>query len=222
LSQHVLAFRNPLAAKFRQLRMISARSYSRCSGLTGWGGGSVRAGYYDRFLSKHLTLRKIGVAFACQEFDGLPVDENDIRMDYIITEDGIVYPHGGSAMRSTERRYLTPLRRRSPSGCRGLSSRQPQPAWAYKAAVEATGFASSKIGCPCEAGIEQYLSPEETPDGRAGVSILICADKKNMNPMLPHGFPSVSSRHRQLLPLTGFPVSPPGSISVCTISATPV
>jgi formylmethanofuran--tetrahydromethanopterin N-formyltransferase len=54
------------------------------------------------------------------------------------------------------------------------------PAWAYKAAVEATGFASSKIGCPCEAGIEQYLSPEETPDGRAGVSILICADKKNM------------------------------------------
>ncbi|MGA2122241.1 MAG: formylmethanofuran--tetrahydromethanopterin N-formyltransferase [Methanoregula sp.] len=52
--------------------------------------------------------------------------------------------------------------------------------WAYKAAVEATGFASSKIGCPCEAGIERYHSSEETPDGRAGVSILICTDKKNM------------------------------------------
>jgi formylmethanofuran--tetrahydromethanopterin N-formyltransferase len=52
--------------------------------------------------------------------------------------------------------------------------------WAYRAAVEATGFATSKIGCPCEAGIERYLTPEETPDGRAGVSILICADKKNM------------------------------------------
>ena len=26
--------------------------------------------------------------------------------------------------------------------------------WALKAAVEATGFASSRIGCPCEAGIE--------------------------------------------------------------------
>jgi len=52
--------------------------------------------------------------------------------------------------------------------------------WAYKAAVEATGFATSKIGCPCEAGIERYLSPEETPDGRAGVSILIGTDKKNM------------------------------------------
>ncbi|MGA2699018.1 MAG: formylmethanofuran--tetrahydromethanopterin N-formyltransferase [Methanoregula sp.] len=52
--------------------------------------------------------------------------------------------------------------------------------WAYRAAVEATGFATSKIGCPCEAGIERYLSPEETPDGRAGCSILICSEKKNM------------------------------------------
>jgi len=52
--------------------------------------------------------------------------------------------------------------------------------WAYKAAVEATGFATSKIGCPCEAGIERYLSPDETPDGRPGCSILICAEKKNM------------------------------------------
>ncbi len=54
------------------------------------------------------------------------------------------------------------------------------PEWAEKAAAEATGFATSKIGCPCEAGIERSLSPDETPDGRAGVSILICADKKNM------------------------------------------
>ena len=52
--------------------------------------------------------------------------------------------------------------------------------WAYKAAVEATGFATSKIGCPCEAGIEGYLRKKETPDGRVGVSILICAEKKNM------------------------------------------
>jgi len=52
--------------------------------------------------------------------------------------------------------------------------------WAYRAAVEATGFATSKIGCPCEAGIERYLGPEETPDGRTGIAILICADKKNM------------------------------------------
>ena len=52
--------------------------------------------------------------------------------------------------------------------------------WAYKAAVEATGFATSKIGCPCEAGIERSLTPDGTPDGRDGISILICSEKKNM------------------------------------------
>jgi len=52
--------------------------------------------------------------------------------------------------------------------------------WAHRAAVEATGFATSRIGCPCEAGVERFLDPEETPDGRPGCSILICAEKKNM------------------------------------------
>jgi formylmethanofuran--tetrahydromethanopterin N-formyltransferase len=52
--------------------------------------------------------------------------------------------------------------------------------WAYKAATEATGFATSAIGCPCEAGVEGVLSPDETPDGRPGVSILICAGKKKL------------------------------------------
>jgi formylmethanofuran--tetrahydromethanopterin N-formyltransferase len=52
--------------------------------------------------------------------------------------------------------------------------------WAHRAAIEATGFATSRIGCPCEAGIEGYLSPGETPDGRDGVSMLICSEKKNL------------------------------------------
>jgi formylmethanofuran--tetrahydromethanopterin N-formyltransferase len=52
--------------------------------------------------------------------------------------------------------------------------------WAYRAANEATGFATSAIGCPCEAGIEGFLSGDETPDGRPGVSILICAGKKKL------------------------------------------
>lgn len=54
------------------------------------------------------------------------------------------------------------------------------PGWALKAAVSATGFATSRIGCSCEAGIERTLGPEETPDGRPGVAILICAEKKAM------------------------------------------
>ncbi len=44
--------------------------------------------------------------------------------------------------------------------------------WAVNAATEATGFATSGIGCPCEAGIERILTPEETPDGRPGVAVM--------------------------------------------------
>jgi formylmethanofuran--tetrahydromethanopterin N-formyltransferase len=47
--------------------------------------------------------------------------------------------------------------------------------WARHAAVAATGFATSVIACGCEAGIERELSPEETPDGRPGQSVLFFA-----------------------------------------------
>ncbi len=45
--------------------------------------------------------------------------------------------------------------------------------WALTAATVATGFASSIIGSPAEAGIEGTVPPEETPDGRPGVLIQI-------------------------------------------------
>ncbi|MEJ8823364.1 formylmethanofuran--tetrahydromethanopterin N-formyltransferase [Variovorax humicola] len=45
--------------------------------------------------------------------------------------------------------------------------------WARHAAVSATGFATSVIGCGCEAAIERELGPDETPDGRPGLSVLI-------------------------------------------------
>ena len=49
------------------------------------------------------------------------------------------------------------------------------PVWAMHAAQSATGFATSVIGCGCEAGIERLLSAADTPDGRPGVSILMFA-----------------------------------------------
>lgn len=47
--------------------------------------------------------------------------------------------------------------------------------WAYNAANAMTGFATSVIGCGVEAGIEREMTPDETPDGRPGVSILMFA-----------------------------------------------
>ena len=49
------------------------------------------------------------------------------------------------------------------------------PAWAQIAAQSMTGFATSVIGCKVEAGIEAAISPEDTPDGRPGISVLLFA-----------------------------------------------
>jgi formylmethanofuran--tetrahydromethanopterin N-formyltransferase len=46
------------------------------------------------------------------------------------------------------------------------------PRWAREAALKLTGFATSVIACKCEAAIERELGPDETPDARAGVSVL--------------------------------------------------
>ncbi len=45
--------------------------------------------------------------------------------------------------------------------------------WAREATLKLTGFATSVIGCKCEAGIERELTPDSTPDGRPGFSVLL-------------------------------------------------
>jgi len=52
-----------------------------------------------------------------------------------------------------------------------ITARNPR--WAREAALKLTGFATSVIGCKCEAGIERVLRAEETPDGRPGAAVLL-------------------------------------------------
>src|SRR6266567_517049 len=55
------------------------------------------------------------------------------------------------------------------------------PRWAREAGLKLTGFATSVIGCKCEAGIERGLAEQETPDGRPGVSVLfLTMDKESL------------------------------------------
>lgn len=49
------------------------------------------------------------------------------------------------------------------------------PGWAETAARTMTGYATSVIACDAEASIERTLGPDETPDGRPGVSVLVFA-----------------------------------------------
>jgi formylmethanofuran--tetrahydromethanopterin N-formyltransferase len=47
--------------------------------------------------------------------------------------------------------------------------------WAKTAAAEFCGFSTSVIACDVEAAIERTLAPDDTPDGRPGVSVLVFA-----------------------------------------------
>jgi formylmethanofuran--tetrahydromethanopterin N-formyltransferase len=48
-------------------------------------------------------------------------------------------------------------------------------AWALEAARSMTGFATSVIGCKCEAAIERVIDAAQTPDGRPGIAVLLFA-----------------------------------------------
>ena len=50
----------------------------------GYGGG-----YYDRYIKKIKKIKKIltiGLAFSYQKVKKIPIEKNDIKIDFIITE----------------------------------------------------------------------------------------------------------------------------------------
>lgn len=44
-------------------------------------------GYYDRFLCKHLEVKRIGICFDFQFVDEVPTEDNDIKMHEVLTID---------------------------------------------------------------------------------------------------------------------------------------
>ena len=51
-------------------------------------------GFYDRYLSsqmnKNKNILKVGVAFSFQKYNKLPVSNHDVKLDYILTEKGLI------------------------------------------------------------------------------------------------------------------------------------
>jgi len=58
------------------------------------------AGYYDRFLCRYPHPKKIGIAFSCQQAQSIPAEENDVKVDYIVTEKGIIRHNGNGIHRN--------------------------------------------------------------------------------------------------------------------------
>ncbi len=50
-------------------------------------------GFYDRYLNKYLKKFKniltVGVAFSFQRHHKLPINQNDVKLDFVLTEKGI-------------------------------------------------------------------------------------------------------------------------------------
>ncbi len=51
----------------------------------------------------------------------------------------------------------------------------PNRKWMRQAAASMTGFATSVIGCGCEAAVDAEIPPSRTPDGRPGCRVMVFA-----------------------------------------------
>ncbi len=78
-----------------RVAIIPVLGFDRKGNRLGYGSG-----YYDRFLAKNPNIKRIGLAFACQEITAVPCDENDVKMDLVVTEAGIYRCAGDPALGS--------------------------------------------------------------------------------------------------------------------------
>ena len=74
--------------KIPNLILLPILSFDKNKYRLGYGKG-----FYDRYLNKHLkkisNILTVGVAFSFQKHHKLPINKNDVKLDYILTEKGI-------------------------------------------------------------------------------------------------------------------------------------
>ena len=75
-------------AKIPDVILVPLLSFDKDKFRLGYGKG-----YYDRYLNKYIKQYKdimtVGVAFSFQKHNKLPINKNDVKMDFILTEKGI-------------------------------------------------------------------------------------------------------------------------------------
>jgi len=75
-----------IAPSLIDLVIVPAVAFDQTGNRIGMG-----AGYYDRFLMQvRANTVLLGLAFSCQLVDRLPSEEHDIRMQWLLTEDGFL------------------------------------------------------------------------------------------------------------------------------------
>ncbi len=73
--------------KIPNLILLPILAFDRNKYRLGYGKG-----FYDRYLNKYLkkisNILTVGVAFSFQKHHKLPINKNDVKLDYILTEKG--------------------------------------------------------------------------------------------------------------------------------------
>ena len=72
-----------------EIILVPMLAFDKKNNRLGYGGG-----FYDRYLNKYLSkdneILTIGVAFSFQKYNRIPVNRDDKKMNFILTEKGIV------------------------------------------------------------------------------------------------------------------------------------
>ena len=75
-------------AKIPDLIIVPLLAFDKDKFRLGYGKG-----YYDRYLDKYIkqykSIMTVGVAFSFQKHNKLPINKNDFKLDFILTEKGI-------------------------------------------------------------------------------------------------------------------------------------
>ena len=70
------------------IMLVPLLAYDSKNNRLGYGGG-----FYDRYIKKYIKIHKniltIGIAFSFQRYHKIPVFNNDVKLNYILTEKGI-------------------------------------------------------------------------------------------------------------------------------------
>ena len=76
-------------AKVPNVMLVPILAFDKNKNRLGYGKG-----FYDRYLNKYLKQFKniltVGVAFSFQRHHKLPINQKDVKLDFIITEKGII------------------------------------------------------------------------------------------------------------------------------------
>ncbi len=71
--------------------LVPLLGFDRQGGRIGYGKG-----YYDGAIAGIAPRLTIGLAFACQEVEAVPLEPHDQRLQFVLTEDGLIDCRAGS------------------------------------------------------------------------------------------------------------------------------